>query len=135
MVRPCFSGLAPQLAGPTSRSLYQPCLPGRSGRRLSIAAAPPSGWVARVLELDDFCIDGSRRWLRDRRGAFGYLLGTLPASRRSAASVITRLDQAGLVGEDDGLGPVAKAELGKQVGEVGLHRRFTEEQRAGDLLV
>jgi hypothetical protein len=52
-----------------------------------------------------------------------------------AASVVTRLDQAGLVGEDDGLGPVAEAELGKKVGEVRLHRRFTEEQRAGDLLV
>jgi hypothetical protein len=57
------------------------------------------------------------------------------ASRKSAASVITRLDQAGLVSEDDGLGPVAEAELGEQVGEVRLHCRFTEEQGAGDLLV
>src|SRR5688500_16087583 len=82
--------------------------------------SPRSGLVASVLEFDDFGIDGSRRWLRDRRGAFGYLLGTLPASRKSAASVITGLDQAGFVGEDDGLGPVAEAELGEQVGEVRL---------------
>jgi hypothetical protein len=67
--------------------------------------------------------------------AFGYFLETSPASHKSAASVVTRLDQAGLVSEDDGLGPVAEAELGEQVSEVRLHRRFTEEQRAGDLLV
>jgi hypothetical protein len=52
-----------------------------------------------------------------------------------AASVVTGLDQAGLVRQDDGLGPVAEAEFGEQVGEVCLHRRLTEEQRAGDLLV
>jgi hypothetical protein len=50
-------------------------------------------------------------------------------------SVVTGLDQAGLVGEDYGLGPVAEAEFGEQVGEVRLHRRFTEEQGAGDLLI
>jgi hypothetical protein len=49
--------------------------------------------------------------------------------------VVTRLDQAGFVGQDDGLGPVVEAEFGEQVGEVGFYRRFTEEQRAGDLLV
>jgi hypothetical protein len=65
--------------------------------------------------------------------AIHQLLAASPASPE--CSVVTRLDQAGLVGEDDGLGPVAEAEFGKQVGEVRLYRRFTEEQRAGDLLV
>jgi hypothetical protein len=42
-------------------------------------------------------------------------------------------DQAGLVGEDHSLHPVAQAELGQDPGHVGLHRRLTERERAGDL--
>jgi hypothetical protein len=62
-------------------------------------------------------------------------MGGFPASPDSAASVVTRLDQAELIREDDGLGPVVEAEFGEQVGEMRLHRRFTEEPGAGDLLV
>ena len=42
-------------------------------------------------------------------------------------------DQAGLVGEDDGLDAVAQAQFREDAGDVGLHRRLAEEQRGGDL--
>jgi hypothetical protein len=45
--------------------------------------------------------------------AVNQLLAASPASPESAASVVTRLDQAGLIREDDGLGPVAEAEFGE----------------------
>src|SRR5216683_8309505 len=44
-------------------------------------------------------------------------------------------DQAGLVGEDDELGPVPGAELGHRPGGVGLHRGRADVDLAGDLLV
>ena len=46
-----------------------------------------------------------------------------------------RRDQAGLVREDDGLDPVAQAQLGEHVADVGLHRRLAHDQLCGDLRV
>jgi hypothetical protein len=40
-----------------------------------------------------------------------------------------------LVGEDDGLHPVAQAELGEQAGDVGLDRGLGDEERGRDLRV
>ena len=40
--------------------------------------------------------------------------------------------QAGLVGEDDRLDPVAQAELGQDPGDVGLHRRLAEGELGGE---
>ena len=44
-------------------------------------------------------------------------------------------DHPGLVGENDGLHPVAQAELGQQVADVGLDGRIAAEQGGGDLRV
>ena len=43
------------------------------------------------------------------------------------------LDEAGFVGEDDGLDAVAESELGEQVGDVGLDRGFRDVEVGGDL--
>src|SRR5690349_3118102 len=42
-------------------------------------------------------------------------------------------DQAGAVGHDDGLDPVAQAQLGQDPGDVGLHGRLRQVQAAGQL--
>jgi hypothetical protein len=55
-------------------------------------------------------------------------LGTLAGRVRFA-----RLDDAGLVGQDDGLDPVAQAELGEQVADVGFHGGVADEEVGGDL--
>jgi hypothetical protein len=48
------------------------------------------------------------------RGTWGHsVLAASPALPESAASVVTGLDQAGLISEDYGLGPVAEAEFGE----------------------
>src|SRR5260370_22938784 len=44
-----------------------------------------------------------------------------------------RPDQAGLVGQDDHLNPVAQAELGQDPADVRLDRRLGHVQRGGDL--
>src|SRR3954452_418225 len=65
--------------------------------------------------------------------------GRWPAAARARAwlgGVVTAgLDQAGLVGDDDGLGPVAHGELGEEVGDVGLDGRVADDELAGDLAV
>jgi hypothetical protein len=43
-------------------------------------------------------------------------------------------DHPGLLGEEDGLHPVAQAELGQQVADVGLDGRIADEQGGGDLI-
>jgi len=43
------------------------------------------------------------------------------------------LDDPGFVGQDDGLDPVAQAELGEQVADVGFHGRFADDEVGGDL--
>ena len=53
---------------------------------------------------------------------------TAAASGRAA-----RLDQAGLVGEDHRLDPVAQAELGQDPADMRLHGGLGDEQPAGDL--
>ena len=40
----------------------------------------------------------------------------------------SRPDDAGLIGQDHGLDPVAEPELGQQVPDVRLHRGFADEQ-------
>jgi hypothetical protein len=44
-------------------------------------------------------------------------------------------DRPGFVGEDDGLDAVSEAELGQQVGDVGLDRGLAHHQVGGDLEV
>src|SRR5580700_11412014 len=44
-------------------------------------------------------------------------------------------DQAGFVGEDDGLDAVAEAELGQDAADVDLHGALGQEQAGGDLAV
>ena len=43
--------------------------------------------------------------------------------------------QSRLVGEDDGLDAIPEVELGKDVGDVGLHGRLPDEQPLADLRV
>src|SRR3954469_24826746 len=50
------------------------------------------------------------------------------ASRRGA-----RLDDAGLVGEHDGLDAVAQAQLHQHASDVRLHRRLADEELLRDL--
>jgi alkanesulfonate monooxygenase SsuD/methylene tetrahydromethanopterin reductase-like flavin-dependent oxidoreductase (luciferase family) len=42
-------------------------------------------------------------------------------------------DQTGLIGEDDGLDPVAQLEFGQEPGHVGLDGRLAEDELGGDL--
>jgi ribonucleoside-diphosphate reductase beta chain len=44
-------------------------------------------------------------------------------------------DQAGLIGQHDGLDPVAQVEFGEDAGHMSLHRCLAEGQRRGDLTV
>src|SRR5689334_10564284 len=46
--------------------------------------------------------------------------------------LLAGLDEAGLVGEHDSLGPVRQAELGQDMGDVGLDRGLGDEQGGGD---
>src|SRR5580700_8197020 len=57
-------------------------------------------------------------WLSAMSGVLGYETG---------------LDQAGLVGEDDGLDPVPQSQLGQDPGHVGLDRGLAERQRGRQL--
>jgi phosphatidylinositol alpha 1,6-mannosyltransferase len=57
----------------------------------------------------------------------------LAAAERAAEHPLGRRDEVGLVGDHDGLDAVAEAEFGQDARDVGLHRRFGQEQAAGDL--
>src|SRR6266540_4505954 len=46
-----------------------------------------------------------------------------------------RLDEAGFVGEDDGLDAVSEVELAEDAGDVGFDGCFADEQGCGDLVV
>lgn len=60
----------------------------------------------------------------------------LPVWRRLVLSaVVAGLDESGFVGGDDGLYPVAAAQLHQDVADVGLDGGFAEEELAGDLAV
>src|SRR5689334_10406906 len=65
------------------------------------------------------------------------LISNMPTTLDGSASAqisprvgsgLRRGDEPGLVGEDDGLHPVAQVELGQAVRHVGLHRRLAEEE-------
>jgi hypothetical protein len=53
--------------------------------------------------------------------------------QRCGVSRSPGLDQAGLVGQDDGLGAVVQAELGENPRDVGLDGGITEERLASDV--
>jgi len=55
------------------------------------------------------------------------------AVRRWSGLVLTGADEAGLVGEDDDLYPVAEAEFGEDPSDVCLHGAFHHGQPIGDL--
>ena len=57
--------------------------------------------------------------------------GRIREARRSAVGA--RADQAGLVGQDDRLDPVAQLQRGQDPGHVGLYRRLAQRQRRGEL--
>src|ERR687891_949863 len=71
-------------------------------------------------------------WPCDPRATSGASLRVL---RRSWAGALARLDESRLVREYDSLNPVAEAELGEDVREVGLHGCFCEEEGGGDFAV
>ena len=64
-------------------------------------------------------------------------MDVLPVRRASAGAVCclvaARLDEAGLVGEDDGLGAVVEVELGEDACDVGFDGGFADDEFAGDL--
>ena len=59
----------------------------------------------------------------------------LPTGRPVLLAVMAGLDESGLVGGDDGLYPVAAAQLRQDVADVGLDGGFAEEELAGDFAV
>jgi hypothetical protein len=83
----------------------------RGEQALARVSGSPAGFVPATgpAQLSSQSVDQDRGVLR----AVNQLLAASPASPESAASVVTRLDQAGLIREDDGLGPVAEAEFGE----------------------
>ena len=85
--------------------------------------------------------DGDRRLHRaPRQGARERQLRGVPdrraretAEARGLTRSAHRVDESVLVGEHDGLDPVAQAELGEEPGHVGLDRVDAHEELAGDL--
>ena len=68
------------------------------------------------------CRDGSglATWVRSAGSWLGFTVKLVPESAGAclAGAGFAWLDDAGLVGQDDGLDPVAQAELGEQVAHV-----------------
>jgi hypothetical protein len=57
----------------------------------------------------------------------------VPERHRRTGSAVAGGYQAGLVGEDDGLGAVAQGELGEYPADVGLHGLLGDDEGVGDL--
>ena len=53
--------------------------------------------------------------------------------QRSVLDPAPRVHEAGLEGEDDGLGPVAEIERGQQRVHMGRDRRVPDDQRVGTI--
>ena len=63
------------------------------------------------------------------------MLGPRQVWIRTRVRTRSGLGQSILVGEDDGLDPVAQVQLGQGVGDVRLDRGLAEEEFLGDLAV
>lgn len=91
------------------------CLSGHVGGELACGCGAEPG------EQHVIALGGGHEHERGYQGQpVGWLAGGVRAWR----------DEAGLVGEDDRLGPVSEGELGEDAGDVGLHGGFAEGQRA-----
>jgi hypothetical protein len=60
---------------------------------------------------------------------FGYL----SSAEKAGSGLLARADESRLVGDDDGLGPVAKIELRKNVADVALRRLRGDDKGFADL--
>ena len=60
-------------------------------------------------------------------------MGSAGGRRRTTGSVTARFNEAGFVGEDDGLGAVVEVELGEDARDVGLDGGVADDELAGDV--
>ena len=117
---------------------------GSSAKRAAASSARPAATaaariaVAAVRGSANLAVARPAAPCRTRSGAPGWPV--TPQARAHARagpglSWLTRLHDAGLVGQDHGLHPVAQPELGEQVPDVRLHGRLADDQVGGYLRV